>query len=381
MDFELSPAQKAIQQTAREFAQKEVKPTAIQSDAEESFPRETYRRMGELGMLAAIVPTKYGGGGLDHLSTILPMEEVGYYNMALAGAMNLPAFNVGKPLLYFASEEQKLKYMPKMCTGEYLIGMAATEPQGGTDLSTMTTRAEAKGNKYVIVGKKVWISCLNAEYILTVARQDKVKPPYTAFLIKRDQKGMFISKYHHKLGYRPDQVGELAFDDCEVSAEQRVGEEGQGLKVILSAVEEGRLGVGARACGAIRACLDEAVKHAKERVVFGNPIGRYQLTQAKIADMVINLECARLITYQLACLKDRGVARARKESSMVKRFTTDSMAKAAADTIQILGSQGCSNEHLIAVMFRDAKIHQILEGTNDLHTVLIGEITLGYRKA
>lgn len=383
MEFELTAKQKAVQQATREFAQREIAPIVLECDREERFPIDVYKKMAKLGMVTGTIPSKYGGvDGMDHISVALQAEELGYYSLAFAGfAMAKPLF-FGKLFLAWGTEEQRQKYLPALCRGEIILSTAVTEAQGGTDVSTVTTEARAQGDKYILNGKKVWISSLIADYFVVVARMaDTEKPRYSVFVVERGLPGLSTTAYTNKLGYRSDVVGEVLLENCTVTKEALVGQEGQGLRVILSLVENNRLAVAARCCGALRACLDMSMEYARQRVVFGNPIGRYQLIQNMIAEMATNLDCGRLLAYRLAWLKDKEVRGTTRESSMAKRFTTDALMKGATDTVQILGAYGCSNDHRAAMIFRDAKCHQILEGTNQIHTVLIGEICLGYRKA
>ncbi|TAK36180.1 MAG: butyryl-CoA dehydrogenase, partial [Chloroflexota bacterium] len=238
------------------------------------------------------------------------------------------------------------------------------------------------GDSYVVNGMKTWISNLEyGSWFISFAQMDKSRrhKGITAFVFPKDTPGLSVRPFKNKLGFRPLSSGELMFDDCRIPVENRIGEEGQGFAVAMSSVENGRLGVAARACGVIRACLEESVRYAKERIVFGQPIGRFQLIQSKITDMVIGLETARHLTYRLAWVKDQGGERSRKDSSMAKMYASDTLMKVATDAAQIFGAYACSDEYPVSRYFRDAKIFQIVEGTSELHRTLIAEHTLGLR--
>lgn len=382
MDFNLTETQKTVQRSMQEFARKEIAPKVLQWDRDEYFPREIYQQLGKLGMLGGITPSTYGGPALDYISVVLQIEEIGYYAVDLASVVMLAAAMIPNVLLHWGTEDQKQKFLPPVCRGEHIWGVAATEPSGGTDISTMVTVVKASDSKYIVNGRKVWIGTAGeGDYFVVVGRlADTAKPSYISLVLERNSAGFSTTRYHNKLGHRIAAVGELIVEDCVVPRENLLGQEGDGLKVMLAGLELGRLLVAARCCGAIRACLDESVGYAQQRVVFDKPIGEYQLIQAKIADMAISLDAARLLTYRLAWLKDSGVQRARKESSIAKKFAAEAFMKAAAEAVQIMGAWGCTNDHKVAKLFRDAKIQQIVEGTSELHTVLIAESYLGLRK-
>jgi len=382
MDFELTEEQRRIQQLAREFGEREIAPRQAQYDLEERFPLELYKKMGELGMLGGTIPTEYGGSGMDYLSLTIMLEELGYFCLILPAVAGMLSTIVGNAFLSYGTEEQIQRYLIPCCRGESLCALGVTEPQGGSDVATVTTKVAREGDKYILHGVKTWISYVGvADYFITFAQMEgaRAREGICAFVLERGFPGFSTPKIVNKLGDRPGEAGDLVFDGCVVPGENLLGKEGEGLRIALSGLESNRLCFAARCCGAIRACLDESVKYARDRVVFGNPIGRYQLIQSKIVDMTVNLECTKALIYKLAWLKDQGARRATKEASMAKLFATDALMKATTDAVQIFGSYGVSNDNKITRFFRDAKVHQIMEGTSEIQTTLIAEYALGYR--
>lgn len=382
MDFGYSEEQLLTRQMAREFCEREVVPYAAEWDAQERFPMEAARKMGQLGMLGGVIPEQYGGAGMSYQTYAVLLEELARYDQVIGALASFPSGLMGSGILLYGSEEQKQRYLVPLARGEVFAGTGSTEPRSGTDVAGMTTTCIRDGDSYVINGAKMWISMLNeASFFLTFAMLDRSKghKGICAFIVEKGTPGLRVAPVKNKVGYRAISTGELVLDSVRVPASNRVGEEGQGFNVVMCAVENGRLGVAARAVGVTQACLDASVKYAQERIVFEKPIGRYQLIQSKITDMVVNVEAARLLTYKLAWLKDQGAVRARRESSIAKMFATDVLMRAAIDACQIHGAYSCSPEYPVGRYFRDAKFFQIVEGTNEIHRVLIAELTLGYR--
>lgn len=383
IDFELTDEQRAYQALVREFAEKEVRPHVAAYDREERYPVEIVRKMAALGFVGGTVPEAYGGPGLDHLTMAVGIEEMSRVCVHMGSAMGRASGLVGAGLLQFGTEEQKRKYLVPLARGDVFGGTGVTEPHSGTDVAAMETTAVRRGDEYVLNGSKIWISGVGvASWYLTFATLDRARGAkgVCAFVVERGFPGFAERPIRNKLAFRPTQVGELVFEGCRVPVENRVGAEGDGLRVAMCAVENGRLSVACRAVGLAQGCLDESVRYARQRVVGGQPIARYQLVQAKIADMVLGVESARYLTYRLAWLKTRGVKRARRESSIAKLHATEVAFRAAADAVQIHGAYGASEEYQVGRFLRDAKILQIVEGVNDVHRVLVGEYALGLRE-
>ncbi len=383
MDFSLTDEQRRYQALVRDFAGKEVAPYVKDYDREERYPVEIVKKMAALGFIGGTIPEEYGGPGIDHLTMALGIEEMSRVCIHMGSAMGRASGLVGAGILQFGTEEQKRTYLVPVARGEVFAGTAVTEPHSGTDVAAMETTAVRKGDEYVLDGSKIWISGVGiASWYLTFATLDRAKGPkgICAFIVERGFPGFSERPIRNKLAFRPTQVGELVFEDCRVPAGNLVGREGEGLRVALCAVENGRLSVACRAVGLAQACLDESVRYARQRVVFGKKIAEYQLVQAKIAEMVLGVESARYLAYRLAWLKSRGVKRARREASVAKLHATEIAFRAASDAVQIHGAYGASEEYNVGRYLRDAKFLQVVEGVNDIHRVLIAEYALGLRE-
>jgi len=383
MDFSLTDEQRQYQALVRDFAVKEVAPHVKDYDREERYPVEIVKKMAALGFIGGTIPEEYGGPGIDHLTMALGIEEMSRVCIHMGSAMGRASGLVGAGILQFGTEEQKRTYLVPVARGEVFAGTAVTEPHSGTDVAAMETTAVRKGDEYVLDGSKIWISGVGiASWYLTFATLDRAKGPkgICAFIVERGFPGFSERPIRNKLAFRPTQVGELIFEDCRVPAGNLVGREGEGLRVALCAVENGRLSVACRAVGLAQACLDESVRYARQRVVFGKKIAEYQLVQAKIAEMVLGVESARYFAHRLAWLKSRGVKRARREASIAKLHATEIAFRAASDAVQIHGAYGASEEYNVGRYLRDAKFLQVVEGVNDIHRVLIAEYALGLRE-
>jgi glutaryl-CoA dehydrogenase (non-decarboxylating) len=382
LDFGWTEEQEQIRKTAREFAEREIAPFVAEYDAQERFPADIVRKAAALGFMGGVVPSEYGGSGLDFVSNTIILEEISRVCHAVACALSFPSGLAGSALVRYGSEEQKQKYLKPLAKGEIFAATGVTEPHSGTDVAAMETVARRDGDSYVIHGSKAWISFLDqASYLLTFATLDRENPRKNicAFIIERDTPGLKFKPYKNKLGFRPLSTGDVFLDDVRVPACARVGQEGEGLKVAMCAVENGRLGVAARAVGLAQACLDASVKYAKERIVFDQQIGKFQLVQSMITDMTMEVESARYLTYRLAWMKDQGALQARKEASIAKMFASDVAMKSATAAVQIHGAYGCLGEAPVSRYFRDAKCFQIVEGQNQMHRSMIAEYQLGFR--
>ncbi|MBV9606108.1 MAG: acyl-CoA dehydrogenase family protein [Solirubrobacterales bacterium] len=383
MDFGWSEEQQEFRRVAREFAQREIAPYVADYDREERFPAEIVRKAAELGFAGGIVPTEYGGSGLDYLTFAALIEEISRTCHAVACALTFPSGLVGSSLLRYGTEEQKQRYLTPLAQAEIFAGAGVTEARSGTDVSDMDTTARRNGGDYVINGAKMWISFLGAaSFFLTFAHlgvdERTGRKRICAFIVEKDRPGVSVHPLKNKYGFRPLETGELVLEDVRVPVDALVGEEGQGFEIAMNSVESGRLGVAARAVGLAQACCDVAVGYARERRVFRQPIGKFQLVQEMISDMVCGTESSRLLTYRLAYLKDHG-QRARDAASMAKMVASDNALHAATNAFQIHGAYGVSDEYPVARYLRDAKIFQIVEGNNQLHKALVAEAHLGMR--
>ncbi|GAC1324163.1 MAG: acyl-CoA dehydrogenase family protein [Mycobacteriales bacterium] len=371
-----------LRATVREFGRREIAPHVATYDREELFPREIVRKTAELGWIGAVVPAEYGGAGLSWRSFAAVIEEVSRFDHIVGLAMSMPSGLVGGGILKYGTEEQKKRYIEPLVRGESFGGAGVTEPGSGTAVSSMITRYRKEGDEYVISGAKAWISMLDvADWFLTFATSDPAlgRHGVTAFVVHRDSPGLTLAPYKNKLGFRPVSTGDLVLDEVRVPADRLVGGEGGGYRVAMAAVESGRLSVAARAVGLAQACLDASVRYARERRIADSEIGRYQLVQSMITDMVVGVEAARHFVTRLAESKDAGVDRPRRESSLAKMHATDVAMQAATHAVQIHGAYGVSDEYPVGRYFRDAKVFQIIEGNNQMHRGMLAEYALGYR--
>ena len=382
MEFGLTPEQEEIRVLARRFAQERVAPLVREYDRLERIPKELVQEAGRLGLTGGVVPAEFGGADLDYMSLTLVVEEISKVCHILATQISFASGLAGAGLLMYGSPEQREKYLAPLARGQVMAGAGVTEPRSGTDVAGMETCVRRDGEGYILSGRKMWISNLDdAEWFITFGQLDREKKHkgICAFIVEKGWRGVEVHPVKNKTGFRAIVTGELVLDDVHVPLENRIGEEGEGFQVAMCAVENGRLFVAARAVGMLQACLDQSLEYAQQRIVFDQPIGQFQLIQAKIADMAVAVETARLLTYKLAWLKDQGKRRARVESSLAKLYATDALMRSAIDAAQIFGAYACSDEYPIGRFFRDAKFFQVVEGTNEIHRVLIAEHLLGYR--
>lgn len=383
MDFSITSEQQALVDQAADFASREIAPHVERFEREEHFPRELAERMGELGLLGGTIPEAYGGLGLDYVTLSLLLEELAYHDVTAAVIAGWPSCSLGRPLLLYGTDEQRRNYLTPLCQGRKFGAHAVTEPHSGTDIvRRLETTVRRDGDDYVLNGTKTWISnASNADFFLTYGTLDKSlgMRGICAFIVDAGTPGLGIAPIRNKAGSRSQDTAQLFFEDLRVPARNRLLSEGQGYKSLMCGTEVGRLACSARATGQIRACLDAAVAYAKQREVFGQPIGRFELVQAKIAGMRVGLETSRLLVRHLAWLLDQGADRAQKEASIAKLYTTETLMQCAQEAYQIHGAYGVAEEYKVGRYFRDAKVMQIYDGANEMHQQIIGEWELGYR--
>ena len=382
MNFDLTDEQIQVRDMVREFAAREVAPHIRDWDARGEFHPEVLAKMGELGLLGLPIPEEYGGAGFDYVSLALACEELEYVDTFLRVVMSVHVGLNSLALLQWGTEEQKQRWLVPQAHGEKLATFGLTEPNAGSDAGSIESTAVRRGDHYVLNGAKMWISLAAvADHFLVFASQDRSKKHHglTAFVVERGMEGFTTGTIKGKLGVRAGNTGELAFNNVRVPVENRIGEEGEGFKIAMSCIDQGRFTVGAGACGLTRACLDASVKYANERHAFGQPIGKLQLVQQMIAKMAAGYETSRLLTMQAAELKNRGVRNTR-ETSLMKWHACDVALQSADDAIQVHGSYGYSNEYPVERFWRNARGAVIYEGTREVHTLLQAEYALGYRQ-
>ena len=383
MDFELSEEHKLVQKTVKEFVSKEVIPYASDWDINEILPYEDIKKkMGELGIFGICFPEKYSGSGMDYISLGLECEELEYGESTLRVIMSVHVGLNSCGLYQWGTEEQKQKYLAPQARGEKLATFGLTEPYAGSDVRGIKTTAVKKGDSYILNGQKLWISLANvADNFLIFAYTDKSKGAgkgMSCFIVERDF-GIETRDIHHKLGVRAGSTGEVVLKDIEVPAENMLGEEGEGFKIAMSCLDNGRFTVAAGAVGLARAALEASIKYANERQTFDQVIGKHQLIQQKIAKMVSGIDSARLLVYRAGWMKNQGMRNTR-ETALAKWFATNVALESANEAIQIHGSYGFSAEYPVERLWRNARGAVIYEGTNEIQTIMQAEYALGYRK-
>jgi len=384
MDFTLSEEQLMVQKLVREFAQKEVAPVIKEYDRKQEMAPFILPRLGELGILGICFPVRYGGQGMDYISLGLACEELEVVDSTLRVVMSVHVGLNSMGLLQWASEEQKQRFLIPQSKGEKIACFGLTESGAGSDVAGITSTARRNGGVYILNGEKMWISlATKAHHALVVARTDSTAPdPHdglSAFLVELDSPGITRGDIHGKLGVRAGSTGWLAFQDVGVPVENRIGEEGEGFKIAMSCLDNGRYTVAAGATGLIRASLEASVRYANERKAFGREIGKFQLVQQKIARMVQSYEMARLLYLQAGWMKNQG-KRNTRETSLAKWFATDASFEAASEAIQVHGAYGYSDEYDVERYLRNSKGAVIYEGTSEIHQLMQAGYALGYRE-
>lgn len=381
MDFEFTEEQKMIKDMARKFAEAEIIPFARENDVKEHFPMDILKKMAPLGFLGGPIPEKYGGAGLDFISDAIIFEEIGRADSSLRTTLSVQVSIVGLTILKWGSEEQKQRYLPRLCSGEFIGCFALTEPGAGSDASSILTNAVLKGNEWILNGTKTWISngsIADISIVFAVTDKTKGSKGITAFFIEKGSPGFSTKDIKGKLGLRASNTAELIFEDCRIPKDAVLGSIGDGFKVAMSALDNGRYGVASGCVGIIQGCIDSCVKYAKEREQFGKPIASFQLIQDKIARMIVDCDAARLLVYRAGHLKNKGVKNT-IETSIAKYFASEAANRAAYDAVQIFGGYGYSNEYPVERYFRDAKVATIYEGTSEIQKLIIGANALGIK--
>lgn len=373
MDFALSEEHRLVQQTARDFATREILPVASQLDAEHRFPAEIVRGLAELGLMGVMVPEEYGGAGMDNVAYVLAMEEVARACASTAAIMSVNNSLVCDPILRYGTEEQKRRYLPVLASGREIGCYCLTEPQAGSDAASLQTTARLDGDGWVLNGTKVFVTNAREAWVFIVyARTEPEAGPrgISAFIVERDHPGISVGKVERKMGLLASSTCEVLLQDCRVPRDNLLGARGEGFKVALATLDGGRIGIAAQAVGIARAALEESVAYARERRQFGRPIAEFQAIQWKIADMATRIDAARLLTLRAAWLRDQG-KRCTAEASMAKLFASETAMFAAHQGVQIFGGYGYIKDYPVERYFRDAKITEIYEGTSEIQRLVI----------
>jgi len=378
MDLELTEEQKIIQQTVRDFAQNELAPVADELDQAEEFPWKIFKRMAELGLLGMILPSEYGGSGADELSLAIAIEEIARACASTADILDSAAVIGSIPIYLWGSEEQKQRFLPALAKGERIASYAVTEPDAGSDIGGIKTKAVKDGDNYILNGQKTFITCGNVcDTVIVFAGIPELAPRgMTAFIVEEGMPGFSKGKKFKKLGMRAATNAELFFEDCRVPVANRLGEEGKGMRIALATLDHGRIGIGAQAVGIAQAVLDKSVEYSKQRMQFGAPISKNQAISWKLADMATEIEAARFLVYKAAYLADRGEPFS-TNAAMAKLYASELAMKAATWGIQIFGGYGYMMEFPMQRYFRDAKLTEIYEGTSEIQRLIISRAVLG----
>jgi glutaryl-CoA dehydrogenase (non-decarboxylating) len=382
LDLSLTPEQELLIETTRRFVRSEFPEQIKENDRLQRYDPDTFPKLARLGLSGISIPKRYGGAGMDYLALGLVMEELEYVDAALRTVCSVHNGLCSTGVYQWGTDEQKERLLRPLAEGRKMGAFGLTEPDAGSDVAAMRSSARREGDVYVLNGEKAWVSfCDYADYFLVFAHVGKPNAhrTITAFVLDREgAKGFRTSGYKDKLGLRAGNTGALIFEEVEIPAANRIGEEGDGFKVAMSCLDVGRFTVAAGAAGAIKACLDLSVDFCHQRQTFGKEIGRHQLVQARIAAMQRDYDIARMLYFKAAWLKNGG-KRNTRETGLAKWFSTEAAFQAADSAIQIFGSSGYSGEYPVERILRNARAPRIYEGTTEIHQIMQAEYALGYR--
>ncbi|MDN5709953.1 MAG: acyl-CoA dehydrogenase family protein [Planococcus sp. (in: firmicutes)] len=382
MDFEYSEEQEMLRKTVRKFVDEEIIPHIKDWDTEGSFPEKIWRRLADLGLMGVCIPEAYGGSGMDYNSLAIVCEELERGDTTFRTAVSVHTGLNSLSLLQWGTEEQKQQFLVPQAKGEKIGAFGLTEPGAGSDVAALSTTAKRDGDDYVLNGQKTWISlCDQADHFLVFAYVDKERSHkgISAFIVERDREGFSSKAIKGKYGIRAGNTGELFMEDVRIPAGNRLGEEGEGFKIAMASLDNGRFTVAAGACGLMMACLEASLDYCKTRTTFGKPIGEHQLVQQMLANMEAGYQMSRLLVYRAGELKNSG-KRNTRETSLAKWQACNFANKAADDAVQIHGAYGYSDDYPVARYLRNSKAPVIYEGTREIHTIMQADYVLGKRE-
>jgi len=382
MNFSFSTEQQLLRETVRAFVDEEIIPYIAKWDIEGAFHPNMWHRLADLGLMGVCIPEKYGGAGMDYNSLAIVCEELERGDTAFRTAVSVHTGLNCMTLMQWGTEEQKQRYLVPQARGEKIGAFGLTEPNAGSDVAAIQTTAVREGDDYILNGQKTWISLSDiADYFIVFAKTDKTKKHQgiSAFIVERSYEGFSSKPIHGKYGIRAGNTGELFFDQMRVPKANLLGGEGEGFKIAMSALDNGRFTVAAGAVGLIQACLEASVKYCHERETFGKPIGEHQLVGQMLARMEAGYQMSRLLVYQVGELKNKGIRNTR-ETSLAKWQACDFANQAANDAVQIHGAYGYSDAYPVARYLRNSKAPVIYEGTREIHTIMQADYVLGKRK-
>jgi butyryl-CoA dehydrogenase len=380
MDFELNDEQRLIRETARSFTDNEIIPRARDNDRNHRFDLELVGRIAEQGYLGAIVPAEYGGAGLDYLTYGVIVEQIGRGDSSMRTVVSVQTSLVCSAIVRWGTEEQKRRYLPKLCSGEWLGCFGLTEPDTGSDAANQRTRATRTDSGWVINGAKMWISMGNhAKLAMIFAQTDpeKAHKGLACFLVETEgNEGYQPQEIHGKMGLHGSDTAAISLSDCEVPEDAMLGEIGDGFRIAMTSLESGRYSVASGCVGICQGCLDYSVQYAKERRQFGRPIAAFQLVQGMLADMKVQTDAARMLVYRAGYLKDSGQPNS-TETSVAKLYATEAAVQCANTAIQVLGGSGYVDDHPVERYFRDVRVTTLYEGTSQIQKLIIGRALTG----
>ncbi|KEZ49034.1 acyl-CoA dehydrogenase [Metabacillus indicus] len=374
MNIRFTEEQEMMRKMVRDFAQAEIEPFVERMEKGE-FPRDILRKMGSLGLMGIPVPEQYGGAGMDFTSYIIAIHELSKVSATVGVILSVHTSVGTNPILYFGTEEQKNKYIPKLASGEYLGAFCLTEPGSGSDAGSLKTKAVKKDGTYILNGSKVFITNggeADTYIVFASTNAEAGLKGISAFIVEKNTKGLVIGKDEHKMGLYGSRTVQLSFEDAEVPAENLLGEEGEGFKIAMANLDVGRIGIAAQSLGIAQAALEKSVEYAKERVQFGRPISSQQGIGFKLADMATAVEASELLTYRAAFMRENGMA-CGKEASMAKLFASKTAMETATEAIQVFGGYGYTKDYPVERYFRDAKVCEIYEGTSEIQRIVISK--------
>jgi len=374
MDFSLSSDQILIRDTVRQFMETEMRPIVREYEAEKRFPAEQIRKLGEMGFCGMLIPEEWGGAGTDTISYALMIEEVARVDASTAVILSVTNSVAGAPMLKHGSEAQRRKYLLRLARGEMIGAFCLTEPGAGSDAAGIQTRAVRNGDHYVLDGTKIWVTNGDVAGVLVVfAKTDMAAGArgVTAFVVEPSFPGFRVTRHEDKMGMRLSHSVEITLESCRVPVENRLGEEGQGLKIALEALDGGRVGIAAQAVGLAQGALESATRYAKQRRTFGKPIADYQAIQWMLADMQTEIEAARALAHYAAWMRDSGGQGLGPRAARAKLYASEMANRVAYKAVQVHGSLGYSRESDVERMYRDARVLTIYEGTSEMQRIVI----------
>ncbi len=374
MDFQFTEEQEMMRKMVRDFAEKEIEPH-IESMERGEFPKKILRKMGELGLMGIPIPEQYGGAGMDFMSYIIAINEISKVSPTLGVILSVHTSVGTNPIVYFGTEEQKERFVPKLAAGEYLGAFCLTEQSSGSDAASLKTKAVKEGDTYRLNGSKVFITNgAEADVYIVFASSDPSKKSkgISAFIVERGTPGLIFGKNERKMGLHGSSTVQVTFEDMKIPAGNLLGNEGEGFKIAMANLNVGRIGIASQALGIAEGAMKHAVEYAKSRVQFGRPIAMQQGIGFKLAEMATNIEASRLLVYQATYLQSLGLP-CGKEASMAKLFSSKTAVEVTTEAIQVYGGYGYTTEYPVERYFRDAKVTEIYEGTSEIQRIVINK--------